>query len=146
MDATEKFVVGSYLTTYGSVWQEGIVLPDPPVFCRSYPVMESDVTEAVLAIFDEVLRPLGYEVMFDESRGLLQTDYVVQEHEMALWRDRFTVAIVALESHRTVVSVQRDVEIMRKHGSTRLAFYPGVSVGRNEAWILNAVGRRLGAE
>jgi len=113
------------------------------MFCRAYPAPAPDVLQVARDVFNDVLRPLGYQISVDVSHGELQTAYLQQEHQMALWRDRFVVQVRPIDDHWAEMRIQREVLIARKMDPKR-EYTAGVSVGQNETWILNETGRRLG--
>nr|WP_141657223.1 hypothetical protein [Thiocapsa sp. KS1] len=163
-DPTDTFMLGSYLTTWGSVYKEGTgaalvdglggdemlgtliddALTVPRIFCKSYSASTRDVSFVVAEILGGVLRPVGYPILLsDQTNGMFETDYLYQMHTMARWRDRFSIDVSADGEHGAIVRVTREIAISRPDRGRYSDYFPATSVGRNEAWLLNEIARRL---
>jgi len=103
-------------------------IPEP--FCRRF----SHKREVVALAARDVLSGLkGYRLLMNNVKwGVFETSYVERRVGKLRWRDRFVIYVDPGSSDSSEVRIFRDIYIDRS-GSM---FNQGVSVGRNEAYIL----------
>lgn len=106
-------------------------IPEP--FCRRFSHRREVV---VVAVRDALLELKGYRLITSNANwGVFETSYAEQKRGKLRWRDRYVVYVDPGPSGTSDIRVFRDVYIDRS-GSM---FNQGVSVGRNEAYILTRI-------
>ena len=144
-DLTNTFIMGSYLTTWGSVWKEGVLegmLPASETYCRSFEAPPQYTSAIVASIMNDILSRAGYGIeTFDQKNGVFKTTYLDQQHATARWRDRYVIAVGDSENGESIVRVYRQVYLSRPGAAEK--YNLATSVGHNEAYILNEVARRI---
>lgn len=124
-------------------------LPSSEIFCKAYSAEPSHIFRIVSTLMPQ----LGYRLVdVREDDGLMETDYVDDAHyffgsnlPFVRWKDRYIVKIGRKRGNRVVVKVFRDIYISRCDATrgTCSDYIRAVSVGYNEAVILNRIDREL---
>lgn len=109
----------------------------PKPFCRRFDHRHGVVSLAAQKVLSSLKQ--YHLITNDLGWGMFETDFVEQHRLKVRWRDRFVVFVDSEGPESSVVRVFRDVYIDRSGNM----FNQGVSVGRNEAYILTRIGDLL---
>ena len=129
-------------------------LPSPNTFCMAYEA----TPEHIFLIIAEILPQFGYDFkVSSKEAGFIETDFVLSSHQSvkwkcigctesqellkpaARWKDRYFISIDQGENHMVVVKIFRDLYISRRTGDKWSTYNRAISVGHNEAVIINRI-------